>query len=256
MIDNPVIEPPFIGTRVVPRISLDEIVGYVNEQELFRTQWHMEPSDDESEPAFRRRMRQVFQEQLTSARKQELFVPQVAYGYFPANSEGNDVIIWDDDSRTGEQARLSFPRQKEAPRISVADYVKPAGERDFVALQIVTMGSRVSSRVIAHYAGATRESYLRHLGFGMFLLDAIAEYWHRRIRIEWNLADEDGPSLRLLFNGFYRGARYPLAGNEAAVAGLLGSDRIGVSTGVPDCLEPELSRAALIVHHPQASGAV
>lgn len=251
--DNPVFLPPFLGARIVTRMQLEEIVGYVNESELFRSHWHLEPDANENESDFRHRMKVMLREQLAAARKQDLFFPRVAYGFFPANSERNDVVIWDDDTRTNERARISLPRQQQAPRIGTADFVKPVGEPDFVAMQIVTMGDRISSEMIEHYAGAIRENYVRLFALGMSLCDALAEYWHRRIRIEWGFADEDGPSLGLLRSGFYRGARCPLPGNEDAVVGLLEADRIGVSAATPDHLQPELTSAALILHHPQAS---
>ncbi|MGA9594767.1 MAG: vitamin B12 dependent-methionine synthase activation domain-containing protein [Acidimicrobiia bacterium] len=254
---NPTIEPPFLGAHVVGPVRPDEIVGYLDEDALFGARWHLSPGAGESESAFRRSARRLLVEQLAAAAKQEIFAPQVAYGYFPANSDGNEVIIWDDEM-SSERARLVFKRQSGQPRLCVADYVKPVGQIDYVALQMVTMGNRMSRRSPDHYGGATPESYLRLHGLGIAMEDALTEYWHRRIRIEWGFWDEDGPSLGLVFRQFYRGGRYPVPGNEHTVAELLGAERIGVTVGGAgdDPLQPELTTVRLIVHHPQAGGFV
>jgi 5-methyltetrahydrofolate--homocysteine methyltransferase len=251
-IDHPTFNPPFLGSHVVARVLLEEIVGYVDEETLFRSHWRIEQSRGESEKEFKRRARRALADRLGAAGRQELILPQVAYGYFPANSEGDEVIIWQDVTRTIERLRIGFARQGGGQRLCVADYVKPVGEPDYVALQVATVGGRVDRLSCVLYSGQARQDCERLRSLGIVVRDALTEYWHRRIRIEWGIAVEDGPSLNLLFSQCYRGGRYPLAGNEAAVANLLEADRIGVSVGRDGLLQPGLTTAVLIVHHPQA----
>src|SRR5688572_6310448 len=122
--DNPVFVPPFVGTKVIKGISLDEIAEYLNETELFRLQWGFKPDKDlgEDDTAFRERMRPLLREKLEGAKAEGLLVPQVVYGYFAANSDGDDLVIWKDESRTAEWMRFSFPRQHEAPFLCIADF--------------------------------------------------------------------------------------------------------------------------------------
>jgi 5-methyltetrahydrofolate--homocysteine methyltransferase len=253
--DNPVVEPPFLGVRVVSPVWVDEIVGYVNEDELLGTGWGMLPADDENERDWLRRCRGVFDRRLGMVRSQELLVPQVAYGFFPVNSDGRELIVWADDDRIEEQLRLVFPRQRHAPYLCVADYFKPVGSADYAALQMVTLGTRISTRLVHLYPGEPQVERAALRALAGSLTEALTEYWHRRIRIEWGFDDEDGPTLRLVFGGMYRGQRFPVgAGNNEAVSDLLDAGRVGVSVRSDDALVPEYAAASLIAHHPQAEG--
>ncbi|NCZ87829.1 MAG: hypothetical protein EBY92_01320 [Actinobacteria bacterium] len=112
--DNTVFTPPFLGSRVVKGISLDEIAEYVNETALFRNQWQYRPLEGENDDDFKTRIRPELRAQLAEAKASGILVPQLVYGYFPANGDGNDVVIWTDESRTTERMRFSYPRQNEA----------------------------------------------------------------------------------------------------------------------------------------------
>src|SRR2546421_8092953 len=145
--DNPVFVPPFLGSQVVKGISLDEIAGYLNETALFRNQWQFRPeSGGEKDDEFKARIRPILREQLAQAKAAGVLVPQVVYGYFAANAEGNDVVIWKDESRTAEWMRFPFPRQTAEPYLCIADFFRPvaSGETDYAAFHIVTMGNAVS----------------------------------------------------------------------------------------------------------------
>src|SRR4029077_568967 len=97
--DNEIFVPPFTGSRIVKGISLDDIAEYLNETALFRNQWGFRPEDGENDEAFKDRIRPIFREQLGKARADDLLIPQVVYGFWPANGDGNDVVVWDDESR-------------------------------------------------------------------------------------------------------------------------------------------------------------
>ena len=115
--DNPIFEPPFLGARVVKGIAIDDIAEYINETALFRNQWQMRPqksetaskTSGETDGEFRERLRPLLRRKLAEAKEQGWLEPGVVYGYFCANSEGNDLIVWQDDSRRAELARFSFP---------------------------------------------------------------------------------------------------------------------------------------------------
>nr|MDJ0953505.1 vitamin B12 dependent-methionine synthase activation domain-containing protein [Acidimicrobiia bacterium] len=260
-VDNEVFVPPFLGSRVVKGIALDEVVGYVNKTALYRNQWQFRPDAGEDDVAFKQRLRPVFREQLAAARQQDLLVPQVVYGYFPVNSAGDELIVWADDDRTQERMRFEFPRQQQSPYLCIADFYRPIGEADYAAFHIVTMGDRVSARTAQLFAGDSYQDYLFLHGLAVEMTEALAEYWHRRIRIEWGFADEDGPSLARLFRQHYRGGRYswgypacPDLEDNAKVGELLEASRIGITVG-PETgyqYQPEQTTSALIAHHPQA----
>jgi 5-methyltetrahydrofolate--homocysteine methyltransferase len=261
--DNPVFVPPFTGTKVVKGISLDDIAGYVNETALFRNQWGYRPEAGEDDPAFKERIRPVLREELAKATAAGILIPQVVYGFFPASGDGQDLVIWEDESRDRERTRFRFPRQRKAPFLCIADFVRPIDdpEVDYVAFHIVTMGPAVSEATAKLFADDRYNEYLHLHGLGVEMAEALAERWHRRIREEWGFAAEDGPSLAGLFRQQYRGGRYswgypacPNLEDNARVWELLGGDRIGLECNEDTGWQyhPEQSTSAIILHHPQA----
>ncbi len=261
--DNEVFVPPFVGSRVVKGIPLDEIVAYVNETALFRNQWQFRPTSGEDDAAFKERIRPTLRDQLAVAKAADVLVPQVVYGYFAANGDGNNVVIWKDESRSGEWMRFGFPRQTKAPHLCIADFFRPAesGEPDYAAFHIVTMGAKVSELTAELFAANRYQEYLLAHGLAVEMAEALAEHWHRRIRDEWGFAAEDGPSLAGLFRQQYRGGRYswgypacPDLEDNVKVLELLGGERIGLEcseeTGYQ--YQPEQTTSAVICHHPQA----
>ncbi|MFZ9109839.1 MAG: vitamin B12 dependent-methionine synthase activation domain-containing protein, partial [Ilumatobacteraceae bacterium] len=263
VVDNPIFTPPFIGSRVVKGISLDEIAEYVNETALFRNQWQYRPLDGENDEDFKSRIRPELRDQLAQAKASGILVPQLVYGYFPANGDGNDVIIWTDESRTTERMRFSYPRQGEAPFLCIADFFRPveSGDVDYAAFHIVTMGAKVSDAAAELFAKNEYQKYLTVHGLGVEMAEALAEYWHHRIRTEWGFVGEDGPSLHGLFRQQYRGGRYswgypacPDLEDNAKVAELLEAGRIGIAVNEDTGwqYQPEQTTSAIICHHPRA----
>jgi len=260
-LDNPLFTPPFLGSRVAKGIGIDEIATYLNETALFRNQWGFRPEDGEDDPAFKTRVRATLREQLAIAKEDDLLIPQVAYGHFPANADGQDLIIWTDDDRTTERTRFHFPRQSVDPYLCISDFFRPVGslEKDYASFMVVTMGSRVSERAAELFAENRYQEYLFLHGLGVEMAEALAEYWHHRIRQELGFADEDGPTLTGLFRQQYRGGRYswgypacPNLNDNATVVELLEAGRIGVEVSEGFQLHPEQTTDAIICHHPQA----
>lgn len=259
--DNPLFPPPFVGNRVAKGMSIDEISTFLNETALFRNQWGFRPESGEDDATFKDRVRALLREQLAIAKADQLLVPQVAWGHFAANAEGDDLVIWKDASRNAELMRFSFPRQVEDPYYCISDFFRPAssGEEDFASFQVVTMGQRVSEVAAERFAADEYQQYLYLHGLGVEMAEALAEYWHKRIREELGFVGEDGPTLTGLFRQKYRGGRYswgypacPNLEDNAKVVELLEAERIGVEVSEGFQLHPEQSTTAIICHHPRA----
>ena len=270
--DNPVFVPPFVGSKVVKGISLDEIATYINETALFRNQWQFRPintvdgggrEDMETDAEFKDRVRPLLREQLALAKQADLLIPQLVYGYFPVNADGSELIVWTDTDRRTERMRFSYPRQREHPYLCIADFFRPveSGEVDYAAFHIVTMGERISEETASLFTENRYQHYLLLHGLGVEMTEALAEYWHQRIRQEWGFADEDGMSLTGLFRQVFRGGRYswgypacPDLEDNAKVAELLEAGRLGIEVGEETGwqYQPEQTTSAILCHHPQA----
>jgi 5-methyltetrahydrofolate--homocysteine methyltransferase len=260
-LDNDIPTPPFLGSRVAKGITIDEITPYLNQTALFRNQWGFRPEGGEDDAAFKERVSATLREQLAAAVADDLLIPQVVWGHWPAGSDGQDVVLYTDESRSVELTRFTFPRQKVEPWLCIADFFSPvaSGRRDYASFMLVTMGERVSARCKELFEANEYQSYLFLHGLGVEMAEALAELWHRRIREELGIADQDGPSVAGLFRQQYRGGRYswgypacPDLTDNAKVAELLEASRIGVVVSEGFQLHPEQTTDAIICHHPQA----
>jgi 5-methyltetrahydrofolate--homocysteine methyltransferase len=261
-VDNQVYKPPFTGSRIAKGIALDEIARYLNETALFRNQWGLRPRDGETDAEFKDRIRrEVFREKFMEAKSRGVLVPQVAWGYFPANGDGDDLVVWTSEQRSQELVRFRFPRQGTEPYLCIADFFRPveSGEEDWAGFFVVTMGSRASEETARLFAENRYRDYLFLHGLSVEMTEALAEYWHKRVRDEWGFGDEDGPTLTGLFRQQYRGGRYsfgypacPDLEDNAKVVDLLEAGRIGVEVSEGFQLHPEQTTLALVCHHPKA----
>ena len=260
--DNQVFKPPFLGSKIVKGISLDDITQYVNETALYRNQWQYRPEKDESDEDFKSRLRATFRQELSAAKAAGFLVPQVVYGYYCVNADGNDLVVWSDETRSAELARFSYPRQSEAPFMCIADFYRTFNKGpDYAAFHIVTMGEAVSVEAAKLFAANEYQKYMIIHGLGVEMAEALAELWHKRIREEWGFVGEDGPSIGGLFRQQYRGGRYswgypacPDLEDNATVATLLEAGRLGIEVSEETGwqYQPEQTTSAIICHHPQA----
>ncbi len=261
--DNPVPEPPFLGTRIVKGIPLAEYAAYLDERATFMGQWGLKPSRKEGGPSYEELVesegRPRLRMWLERAQTEGLLQAAVVYGYFRCVSEGDDLVVLGDDG--AERERFTFPRQRRDERLCLADFFRPAasGETDVVAFQLATMGSAVSGATAELFAANAYREYLELHGLSVQLTEALAEYWHARVRKELGIASEDPADLDGFFSVKYQGARYsigypacPDLADRAKIARLLGPERIGVELSEEMQLHPEQSTDAIVIHHPAA----
>jgi 5-methyltetrahydrofolate--homocysteine methyltransferase len=194
------------------------------------------------------------------------------YGYFPAVSEGDALVVLDEPRPdAGERFRFTFPRQRRDRHLCLADFWRPRplavahGEVDVLPLHLVTMGQPIADYANELFAKDAYRDYLEVHGLGVQLTEALAEYWHRRIREELTLpggvavATEDPADVEAFFKLGYRGARYSLGygacpnlEDRTKIMELLRPGRIGVELSEELQLHPEQSTDALVAHHPEA----
>jgi 5-methyltetrahydrofolate--homocysteine methyltransferase len=166
----------------------------------------------------------------------------------------------------GERARLGFPRQRRDRRLCLADFVASRercaelGRYDVLPLQLVTMGARVAEATGELFAADAYRDYLELHGLSVQLTEALAEYWHARVREELGFPDRGGLTIAEILDQGYRGSRYsfgypacPRLEDRATLVELLEPGRIGVVLSEELQLHPEQSTDALVVHHPEAS---
>ncbi|MGW0776090.1 methionine synthase [Streptomyces sp. NPDC002835] len=261
--DNPVPTPPFWGTRVAKGIPLKDYASWLDEGALFKGQWGLKQSRAGDGPSYeelvetegRPRLRGL----LDRLQTDNLLEAAVVHGYFPCVSKGDDLILLGDDG--AERTRFTFPRQRRGRRLCLADFFRPeeSGETDVVGLQVVTVGSRIGEETAKLFEANAYREYLELHGLSVQLAEALAEYWHARVRAELGFAGEDPADVEDMFSLKYRGARFSLGygacpdlEDRAKIAELLEPERIGVKLSEEFQLHPEQSTDAIVIHHPEA----
>ncbi|MFJ2258860.1 methionine synthase [Streptomyces sp. NPDC087844] len=262
-VDNPVPTPPFWGTRVIKGIQLKEYASWLDEGALFKGQWGLKQARTGDGPTYeelvetegRPRLRGLLDQLQTG----NLLEAAVVYGYFPCVSKDDDLILLDDQGN--ERTRFTFPRQRRGRRLCLADFFRPeeSGETDVVGLQVVTVGSRIGEETAKLFEANSYRDYLELHGLSVQLAEALAEYWHARVRSELGFAGEDPADVEDMFALKYRGARFSLGygacpdlEDRAKIARLLEPERIGVHLSEEFQLHPEQSTDAIVIHHPEA----
>ena len=250
-------QAPFLGTRVIRGLPLTEVFPYINRKALLLGQWGFKGQDAETTA----RAEQALSEIQQQALRDGVLEPAVVYGYFPAQSDGDQLIVYEPDDSGTESVRFSFPRQTKGQGRCLADYFRSvdSGEIDVIGFHVVTMGSSVGEYAQELYAENRYQDYLYWHGFGVETAEALAEYWHRRIRQELKIDGSDGETPSELFKTNYQGARYsfgypacPNLEDQALLWQLLQPERIGVRLSDEFQMDPEQSTSAMIVHHPEA----
>jgi 5-methyltetrahydrofolate--homocysteine methyltransferase len=280
--DNPVPMPPFWGRREVRDIPLDQVFAYINPNALFLGQWDFKKkglSDEDYERMLDEKARPLFAELQKRAVAEKLLEPKVVYGYFPVQSDGDDLIVYHTEEFVGcdcgkhgpgklqptaparEWLRFSFPRQNTKRRLCIADFFrgKATGEFDVLGVQLVTVGDRSAELAQELFKANKYQDYLFLHGFGVESAEGLAELWHKRMRQELGYGSEDATKISQLFQQGYRGSRFsfgygacPSLEDRTKIIELLKPESIGVVLSENYMLVPEQSTDCIVVHHPQA----
>ena len=274
--DNRVPTPPFWGTRIVKGIALRDYSSFLDERATFMGQWGLKPGRQADGASYEELVetegRPRLRYWLDRLQTDNLLEASVVYGYFPAYSEGNDTVILHHsadgatDGGSGgaahtERLRFSFPRQARDRHLCLSDFVKNREQQqiDVIPFQLVTMGSRIAEEANRLYRANQYRDYLELHGLSVQLTEALAEFWHSRVRDELGFSAEDPSEVEGLFKLDYRGARYsfgypacPNLEDRIKLIELLKPERIGVELSEELQLHPEQSTDAMILHHPEA----
>ena len=258
---------PFYGSKVVEITDLSKVFSFINETALFKGQWQYKQgkrSKEEYEVILKQTVYPKFAEVKAQAIREKLLEAKLVYGYFPCQSNANDLIIYQDDEKT-ERMRFTFPRQPVDQRggknLCLADYFASvdSGRIDVVAFDLVTMGRNASEHSAKLFKSDNYTDYLLFHGLSVEAAEALAEMWHQRIRTELGFVDMDAPDLAKLFHQGYQGSRYsfgypacPRLEDQEKLFELLQPERIDVELSEEFQLDPEQSTSAIIVHHPEA----
>jgi 5-methyltetrahydrofolate--homocysteine methyltransferase len=263
--------PPFWGVRVRKDFDLRELFRYINETALFKNQWQLKTASQSGylrlvEEKFRPILRKLEDEVAAAG----LLQPAVVWGYFPAQSDGNDVVVYQAPSpgssvateNPSELLRFTFPRQREGRRLCVSDFFAPkaSGKMDVLGLSLVTVGPKASVETQRLFEGGEYTKYLYLHGLSVETAEALAELHHKNMREELGIAGEDAAEIRDLFHQKYRGSRYsfgypacPNLEDQTKLFALLKpEENVGVRLTSGFLLEPEQSTSAIVVHHPGA----
>lgn len=243
---------PF-GWKSVRAMPLEMVFQHLNINELYRLSWGAKnahgPAWDKLKAEFDARLERMKKEALRSG----WLKPQAVYGYFPCQSDGNDLLIFDHASLRSANLqpviRFTFPRQPHDEHLALSDYFAPveSGQFDVVAFQVVTVGQEATERFDAHQAQSDyAEGYFTH-GLAVQTAEATAEYLHRHIRRELGLPEGRGKRYSWGYPAI------PELEDHRKVFDLLPAEKELGMTLSPACqLIPEQSTAAIVVHHPQA----
>ena len=252
--DHAVPAAPFFGTKVLDAIPLAEVLDLLDLDELFRLQWGGRGSGAE----YDRMVKEEFEPALARLRAEAIaegwVAPKAVYGYFPAQSVGNDLVVYEPEPYTKdgtlvERTRFHFPRQEGRERLCIADYFRSAtsGDVDVVAFQVVTVGDEATRRFEAmQAAGEYSEAFYSH-GIAVEAAEATAEWLHRRIRHELGIPGGRGKRYSWGY-----GACPDLEDHGQLFKLLPAEEALGMELTSAYQLIPEQSTAAILVHHPQA----
>jgi 5-methyltetrahydrofolate--homocysteine methyltransferase len=243
------ITPPFWGARELTDFSLEDVWPHLDLKTLFRLHWGGKGLKDE---AWESLLRDEFEPRLARMQQDAIaegwLLPRVRYGFFPANRDGNDLVVFSPEDHSQEMARFTFPRQPRRDRLCLADYYLPleSGKRDVAVFQIVTVGSEASRRTEHLQAvGEYSESFFTH-GLSVQSAEGLADYVHDRIRAQAGAAKDQGKR----YSWGYPAC--PDLGQHVLVDKLLDTRAIGISVTDGFQFEPEQTTAALVVLHPDA----
>ncbi|MBF2057943.1 MAG: methionine synthase [Cyanobacterium sp. T60_A2020_053] len=261
--------PPFWGTKIInaDQFDLDEIFWYLDLQALFAGQWQFRKPQgqprEEYDQFLQEKVYPVLEQWKTKVKAENLLHPTVIYGYFPCQSEGNTLYIYNPENPEAKEeiAKFEFPRQKSGKRLCIADFFasKESGIIDVFPLQAVTVGEIATEYAQKLFASDDYTNYLYYHGMAVQTAEALAEWCHGRIRRELGFGDLEPDNIRDMFKQHYQGSRYsfgypacPNMLDQYVQLDLLDTKRIGMFMDESEQIYPEQSTSALICYHPVA----
>ncbi len=254
---------PFLGMKIVRDIPLATVFEYVNPIALFRGQWQVRRGKmkiADYNQMVNEKFVPIFEELKQRCLNERLLIPEVIYGYFLCNSDGDDVVVFE-KSGTREIERFHFPRQPEGNLQCIADSFAPvaSGKKDVIGMMVVTVGHKATEISRKLFESDKYADYLYFHGLSVETAEALAEYWHKQMREELGIAGNDSKEVRELFQQGYRGSRYsfgypacPNLEDQAKLFRLLEPARLNISLTEEFQIVPEQSTSAIVVHHPEA----
>lgn len=256
-------KPPFWGAKIVDSIPVKALIPYLNEQMLFTFHWGFKKAGKSLDEYWKwvdTDVRPILKRLLDECERENILQPKAAYGFYKCASSGNSLLIFDESGKK-QVGQLDLPRQDKDGGICVADFFRDvdAGERDVLAMQVVTAGQTVADVARQWFESNRYQDYLYLHGLGVEIAESAAEYIHKRIRSELGFGHEDDRDIRKMLKQGYRGSRYsfgypacPRLEDQTLLLSLLGAERIGIELSDEFQLHPEQSTSAIVVHHPQA----
>jgi 5-methyltetrahydrofolate--homocysteine methyltransferase len=270
---------------VVEYIEPSAVAAWLNENMLFQVQWGYRKnrrSPEDFKRYINNEVRPILRGLLDRCERDNILKPQAIYGFWPAQADGDSLIIYDPNDRSRILETFEFPRMGKPPYWCLSDFFRPVteprasaranvpdsiakdsfgntGEFDVAGFMVVTVGRRVSEVAREWFAADRYQDYLHLHGLGVEMAEALAEYIHKQIRMEWGIAGSDAREKQEIFKQRYQGSRYsfgypacPRLEDQVKLWPLLRPERIGVALSEEFQLEPEQTTTALVVHHPQA----
>jgi 5-methyltetrahydrofolate--homocysteine methyltransferase len=268
--------PPFWGTKIIQseEISLEEVFGYLDLQALFVGQWQYRKAKEQSREEYDRFLAEKVHPLLAEWKqriiKEKLLHPTVIYGYFPCQSQGNMLCIYDPETIQAQGkipddlapvASFEFPRQRSGRRLCIADFFAPKGSDvvDVFPMQAVTVGEFATQFAKQLFDANQYTDYLYYHGMAVQTAEALAEWTHVRIRRELGFGDREPDNIRDILQQRYQGSRYsfgypacPNIQDQYKQLDLLKCDRINMYMDESEQLSPEQSTTAIITYHPVA----
>lgn len=262
--DNPVPAPPFWGVKRLEQVPLRAVLPYINRNTLYKFQWGFKPqgrSVDAYREYAKRELDPILNRLVAESDAEKVLQPAALYGYFSCQSEGNALLVYASPESRDVAARFDLPRQKTERKLCIADFFRSveSGERDVLALMLVTVGQHAADHARELFAANRYQDYLYWHGLNAEGAEGLAEYVHKRIRVELGFGSEDARDIEQLIKQNYRGSRYsfgypacPNLADQRKILALLDAGKIGVTLGDEDQLWPEDSTSAIVCHHPYA----
>ncbi len=269
--------PPFWGRRVLDA-KVDELAfEWINHKMLFNQRWgyvNKKLTKEQRQKIENEKLWPLFEKMKKEILEQNLLKPTALYGYYPCRSDGDTLLVFDESEgwfnekeinkeplevvRKRAKYKFEFPRQMRKPYRCLSDYFR-SDRHDIVAFQLASAGSVFSEKEQELYKKGEYNHYHHLHGISVELAEAIAEIIHKQIRLELDIAENEGHSLRDVKMSRYHGCRYSfgyaacpdLAMNKELFE-MLNPGEFGIELGETFQMHPEQTTSALVVHHKEA----